>query len=150
MIIFSLSENMDDRVAFSFLKETKKEILKEYSVDELLNTNSSQLNKGKEILKKKMKYYNAKPITTTNGEFIENLNLAKSAVMENIENLLERNNKIDMIIEKSSALNDSSYITYDFAQKIKMKAESERKNKYIIFIISLVVIILIVLYIFAF
>ena len=44
---------MDDRVAFSFLNETKKEILKEYSVDELLNTNSSQLNKGKEILKKK-------------------------------------------------------------------------------------------------
>ncbi len=140
---------MDDKVAFSFLNDVEKEIFNYYKSEELINMNSSQLNKGKEILIKEMRFYNSKPITTGGGEVIDNLNLAKSAVLENIENLLDRNNKIDMIIEKSNALNENSYIMNDFANKIKL-GESERKNKYVYLIVSLVVIVLILLYIFAF
>ena len=140
---------MDDKVAFSFLNDVEKEIFNFYKSEELINMNSSQLNKGKEILIKEMRFYNSKPITTGGGEVIDNLNLAKSAVLENIENLLDRNNKIDMIIEKSNALNENSYIMNDFANKIKLR-ESERKNKYVYLIVSLVVIVLILLYIFAF
>ena len=143
-----LSEQLDDKVAFSFLDEVNKEILSHYSGEELMNMNSSQLNKGKEILIKQMRFYNSKPITTGKGEVIDNLNLAKNAVLENIENLLDRNNKIDMIIEKSNSLNDTSYIMSNVAKKIQIK-ESERKNRYVIIIISLVVIVLI-LYMFAF
>ena len=140
---------MDDKVAFSFLNDVEKEIFNYYKSEELINMNSSQLNKGKEILIKEMRFYNSKPITTGGGEVIDNLNLAKSAVLENIENLLDRNNKIDMIIEKSNALNENSYIMNDFANKMKLR-ESERKNKYVYLIVSLVVIVLILLYIFAF
>ena len=140
---------MDDKVAFSFLNDVEKEIFNYYKSEELINMNSSQLNKGKEILIKEMRFYNSKPITTGGGEVIDNLNLAKSAVLENIENLLDRNNKIDMIIEKSNALNENSYIMNDFANKIKLRG-SERKNKYVYLIVSLVVIVLILLYIFAF
>jgi len=140
---------LDDKVAFSFLNDVEKEIFNYYKSEELINMNSSQLNKGKEILIKEMRFYNSKPITTGGGEVIDNLNLAKSAVLENIENLLDRNNKIDMIIEKSNALNENSYIMNDFANKIKL-GESERKNKYVYLIVSLVVIVLILLYIFAF
>ena len=140
---------MDDKVAFSFLNDVEKEIFNYYKSEELINMNSSQLNKGKEILIKEMRFYNSKPITTGGGEVIDNLNLAKSAVLENIENLLDRNNKIDMIIEKSNALNENSYIMNDFANKIKLR-ESERRNKYVYLIVSLVVIVLILLYIFAF
>ena len=140
---------MDDKVAFSFLNDVEKEIFNYYKSEELINMNSSQLNKGKEILIKEMRFYNSKPITTGGGEVIDNLNLAKSAVLENIENLLDRNNKIDMIIEKSNALNENSYIMNDFANKIKL-GESERKNKYVYLIVSLVVVVLILLYIFAF
>ena len=140
---------MDDKVAFSFLNDVEKEIFNYYKSEELINMNSSQLNKGKEILIKEMRFYNSKPITTGGGEVIDNLNLAKSAVLENIENLLDRNNKIDMIIEKSNALNENSYIMNDLANKIKLR-ESERKNKYVYLIVSLVVIVLILLYIFAF
>ena len=149
IIIILLSEQLDDKVAFSFLNDVEKEIFNYYKSEELINMNSSQLNKGKEILIKEMRFYNSKPITTGGGEVIDNLNLAKSAVLENIENLLDRNNKIDMIIEKSNALNENSYIMNDFANKIKL-GESERKNKYVYLIVSLVVIVLILLYIFAF
>ena len=139
---------MDDKVAFSFLNDVEKEIFNYYKSEELINMNSSQLNKGKEILNKVMRFYNSNPITTGGGEVIENLNLAKSAVLENIENLLDRNNKIDMIIEKSNALNENSYIMNDLANKIKLR-ESERKNKYVVLVISLFFIVLILIYIFA-
>ena len=140
---------MDDKVAFSFLNDVEKEIFNFYKSEELINMNSSQLNKGKEILNKVMRFYNSNPITTGGGEVIENLNLAKSAVLENIENLLDRNNKIDMIIEKSNSLNENSYIMNNFANQIKLR-ESERKNKYVYYVVSLVIIILIFLYIVAF
>ena len=140
---------MDDKVAFSFLNDVEKEIFNFYKSEELINMNSSQLNKGKEILNKVMRFYNSNPITTGGGEVIENLNLAKSAVLENIENLLDRNNKIDMIIEKSNSLNENSYIMNNFTNQIKLR-ESERKNKYVYYVVSLVIIILIFLYIVAF
>ena len=140
---------MDDKVAFSFLNDVEKEIFNFYKSEELINMNSSQLNKGKEILNKVMRFYNSNPITTGGGEVIENLNLAKSAVLENIENLLDRNNKIDMIIEKSNSLNENSYIMNNFTNQIKLR-ESERKNKYVYYVVSLVILILIVLYIVAF
>ena len=110
IIIFLLSEEVKDKDAFSFLYEVKNEILKEYSTEELSNTYSSQLNKAKEILKTKMKYYNSHPITTSDGKLIDTLNFTKDAVMDNVETLLDRNDKIDMIINNSDKLKDSSYM----------------------------------------
>ena len=92
------------------MNEVKNEILKEYSTEELSNTYSSQLNKAKEILKTKMKYYNSHPITTSDGKLIDTLNFTKDAVMDNVETLLDRNDKIDMIINNSDKLKDSSYM----------------------------------------
>ena len=139
-----LSEQLDDKVAFSFLDEVNKEILSHYSGEELMNMNSSQLNKGKEILIKEMRFYNSKPITTGKGEVIDNLNLAKNAVLENIENLLDRNDKIDMIISESNSLKDNTNIISDLTKNLENK-ESQKKNRYIILAISLFLLILILI-----
>ena len=148
MIIMLLSEQISDVRAFAYLNEVKEEILKKYSTDQLVNTNSFQLEEGKNILRKKMQFYNSGPYTTTHGEIIENLNVAKDAVIENIETLIERNNKIDIMVQKSDNLkdfsNNISAITGDI-----LKKESERKNKYVIIVISLFIIVLILIYIFA-
>ena len=126
----------------------KNELLKNFSIDELMNTNGFQLIKGTEILKKKMGYYNSHPITTSNGEMIENLNLAKDAMIENVEALLERNDKMDIIAQKSDSLRDFSNNLSNVVENIRNK-ESERKNKYIIYSIIIIGII-ILLYLFVF
>ena len=144
IIIFLLSEQVKDEDAFSFLYEIKNAIFKEYSAEEL--SNNSQLNKAKEILKIKMKYYNSHPIETSEGKLIDNLNLAKGVIFDNIENLLGRNDKIDMIINESNHLKDSTNIISDLTRNFENK-ESEKKNRYIILAISLFLIILILLYI---
>ena len=113
-----------------------------------MNINSFQFEEGKKILAKKMQFYNSNPLTTNRGEILENLNIAKDAVIENIETLIERNNKIDIMVQKSDNLkdfsNNISAITGDI-----LKKESERKNKYVIIVISLFIIVLILIYIFA-
>ena len=143
-----LSEQVSDTKAFAFLNEVKEEILKKYPTDELMNINSFQFEEGKKILAKKMQFYNSNPLTTNRGEILENLNIAKDAVIENIETLIERNNKIDIMVQKSDNLkdfsNNISAITGDI-----LKKESERKNRYVIVIISLFIIVLILIYIFA-
>lgn len=136
-----MSESVNDKDAFSFLNEVKNELLKSFSIEELMNTNGLQLNKGTEILKKKMVYYNSHPITTSNGEIIENLNLAKDAMIENVEALLERNDKIDIIAKKSDSLKDFSNNLSSVVENIRNK-ESERKNKYVIYLIILIGIII--------
>ena len=143
-----LSEQVSDTKAFAFLNEVKEEILKKYPTEELMNINSFQFEEGKKILAKKMQFYNSNPLTTNRGEILENLNIAKDAVIENIETLIERNNKIDIMVQKSDNLkdfsNNISAITGDI-----LKKESERKNRYVIIIISLFIIVLILIYIFA-
>ena len=130
------------------MNEVKIELLKSFSVDELMNTNGLQLNKGTEILKKKMVYYNSHPITTSNGQIIENLNLAKDAMIENVEALLERDDKIDIIAKKSDSLKDFSNNLSSVVENIRNK-ESERKNKFVIYLLIIVGIVFL-LYFFVF
>ena len=141
-----LSENVENKDAFSFLNEVKNEILKNFGLDELMNTNGLQLNSGKEILKKKMGYYNSHPITTSNGEIIENLNLAKDAMIENVEALLERDDKIDIIAKKSDDLKDYSNNISNIVENIRNR-ESERKNKYMAYLFILVGLIIILYFV---
>ena len=130
------------------MNEVKNELLKNFSVDELMNTNGLQLNKGTEILKKKMGYYNSHPIATSNGEIIENLNLAKDAMIENVETLLERNDKMDIMVQKSDSLKDFSNNLSSVVENLRNK-ESERKNKFVIYAVVIIGIVLL-LYFFVF
>ena len=142
-----LSENVKDEDAFSFLNEVKNEILKNFGLDELMNTNGLQLNMGKEILKKKMGFYNSHPIATTNGDIIENLNLAKGAMIENVEALLERDDKIDIIAKKSDELKAFSNNISSMAENVRKK-EAENNKTYIYLIVAVIVIIILLVYLF--
>jgi hypothetical protein len=147
IIILLLSESVKNEDAFSFLNEVKNVIFKNFSLDELMNTNGLQLEKGSEILKKKMGYYNSHPITTSNGEIIENLNLAKGAMIENVEALLKRDDKIDIIAKKSHDLKAFSNNLSGLAENIRKK-ESEKNNMFIYLIVAIILIIIILVYIF--
>ena len=147
IIILLLSESVKNDDAFSFLNEVKNVIFKNFSLDELMNTNGLQLEKGSEILKKKMGYYNSHPITTSNGEIIENLNLAKGAMIENVEALLKRDDKIDIIAKKSDDLKAFSNNLSGLAENIRKK-ESEKNNMFIYLIVAIILIIIILVYIF--
>jgi len=129
------------------LNEVKNIIFKNFSVDELMNTNGLQLENGSDILKKKMGYYNSHPITTSTGEIIENLNLAKDAIIENVEALLERDDKIDIIAKKSDDLQAFSNNLSGLAENMRKK-EAEKNNMFIYLIVAVILIIIILVYLY--
>ena len=97
-----------------------------------------------------MKYYNrGPPVATSSGQPIDNLNLAKDVVVQNIKTLLERDDNINILVKKSDNLNDVSNTMKYISQNLKNR-ESERKNRYVLMLISLFLVILILIYIFAF
>ena len=149
IIILLLSEQVDDKIAFAYLNDLKRDILKSYSIEDLKNTEGLQLEEAKNILFNKMLFYNAHPVTTSAGEMLTSLNLAKDAIIENVENLLERDNKINLVVQKSDNLKDhSNNISAILSELSKRKNES--KNIYVIMIILLFIFILILIYLISF
>jgi hypothetical protein len=130
-------KEVNDVDAFSFLNEVRNEILKKYSIDDLKLFSAFQFSNGTEILKKYLKYYNEHPVITKTGEIISDLNLAKDAIIENVEKILERDNKMDLVVKKSVELQKFSENINNITKTIR-KSETQRKNKFIIFSIIII------------
>ena len=130
-------KEVNDVDAFSFLNEVRNEILKKYSIDDLKLFSAFQFSNGTEILKKYLKYYNEHPVITKTGEIISDLNLAKDAIIENVEKILERDNKMDLVVKKSAELQKFSENINSITKTIR-RNETQRKNKFIIFSVIIV------------
>ena len=130
-------KEVNDVDAFSFLNEVRNEILKKYSIDDLKLFSAFQFSNGTEILKKYLNYYNSHPVITKTGEIISDLNCAKDAIIENVEKILERDNKMDLVVKKSVELQKFSENINSITKTIR-RSETQRKNKYIIFSVIII------------
>ena len=130
-------KEVNDVDAFSFLNEVRNEILKKYSIDDLKLFSAFQFSNGTEILKKYLNYYNSHPVITKTGEIISDLNCAKDAIIENVEKILERDNKMDLVVKKSVELQKFSENINNITKTIR-KNETQRKNKFIIFSVIII------------
>ena len=130
-------KEVNDVDAFSFLNEVRNEILKKYSIDDLKLFSAFQFSNGTEILKKYLNYYNSHPVITKTGEIISDLNCAKDAIIENVEKILERDNKMDLVVKKSVELQKFSENINSITKTIR-RSETQRKNKFIIFSIIII------------
>mgnify|MGYP002626093003 CR=1 FL=1 len=77
----------------------------------------------------------------------QNLNLAKGAMIENVEALLERDDKIDIIAKKSDELKAFSNNISSMAENVRKK-EAENNKTYIYLIVAVIVIIILLVYLF--
>jgi hypothetical protein len=130
-------KEVNDVDAFSFLNEVRNEILKKYSIDDLKLFSAFQFSNGTEILKKYLNYYNSHPVITKTGEIISDLNCAKDAIIENVEKILERDNKMDLVVKKSVELQKFSENINSITKNIR-RSETQRKNKFIIFSVIII------------
>ena len=130
-------KEVNDVDAFSFLNEVRNEILKKYSIDDLKLFSAFQFSNGTEILKKYLNYYNSHPVITKTGEIISDLNCAKDAIIENVEKILERDNKMDLVVKKSAELQKFSENINSITKNIR-RSETQRKNKFIIFSVIII------------
>ena len=131
------------------LKEVQKQFIETYEYDKIVSATSYLLNSFEEKLKKLMAYYNTCPQKTQTGEIIKNLIDAKSTAVENIEKLISRDQKLNIIVAKSDALNTQSRNINNIAQKIKTQQKLKKMRNMrliiggvIIFVILLFIVIL--------
>ena len=140
----SFSEELKDENAFAFLIDIKRKLLKNNTVESLLSMSTFSLENFSKVLKQYMIYYNTHPLTTKTGEVINELKAATDMMIENIENILERDAKMNIIVSKSENLNNFSVNISSVAENIR-KNETNSRSK-IIYIIIGVLIVIVVLY----
>ena len=143
LILFSI--NVEDNIAFAYLNDLKTEITGKYSIEELNNMNSLQFEEGKKILENRFLYYKYGAVITMKGQMIKNLNLARDAVIDNLENLIERDKKMDIIIHKSDNLLEFSNNLSSIGEAFNKNEENKRKNKYLCFFIFIIIIIILII-----
>jgi ABC-type Fe3+-siderophore transport system permease subunit len=91
-------------------------------------------------------YYNTCPQKNQAGEVIKELIDAKNIAIENIERVIGRDEKLNIIAVKSEALNNQSRNINFIAQQIKKQARMKQIKTMIIVGISIVVVVLIFIF----
>lgn len=102
----TLTESVNATEAFAFLFDLQAELYKILSYEKIIKLSAYQLN-FKNELTNMMIYYNTHPSTMKTGESINIENNSKHCIQESITSIIEKENKISLIVIKESNINES-------------------------------------------
>ncbi|CDW75315.1 synaptobrevin vamp-like protein [Stylonychia lemnae] len=127
------------KIAFAFLQDVRKTLIQQYSPRELENAKAYGLSTFTERIKEKLVYYNDNPITINDktDELLRELNGLKDAMVENLDKLIERDGKIEVILQKAESLSVYSK-TYRANAR---KAKNKMRNRRIFYVFMLILIL---------
>ena len=112
------------------MAEVRKALLDQYTMREIEAAQSYSLKTfGSNLLKPKMVHYNDNPDIEVDktSELFNKMNDLKSDMIENIESLIQRDGKIEIIAEKALNL---SVVSNSFHKKSKKLKEQERRKRF--------------------
>ena len=144
-----ITSNFPEDTTFAFLMEVQRQFLNQNDYKDIMKKQSYQMEYFQKNLKNIMDYYNKCPEKTLSGEIIKNLVDAKSIAIENIEKLIERDDKLNITVQKSDKLYDQSKNINSLANSIKNQKKAEKLRNMRLLIgggIILVIIIFIILF----
>ena len=139
-----MGENIETDVAFSYLADIKKKFLLTFSMQQIQNSYSYQLKSFSDDIKKFTNSYTQNPVSKITT-LKNNISQTSEVLHENIEKLIKRNEKLDIIAQKSSSLMDSSDTFYRNIHKIKMR-QKYKKLKYLAMVVLLILFIVLLIY----
>ena len=140
-----LSENYDDDIAFAFLKDLKKILLSKYDYEKIASFCAYQLNDFDKNLSQLINYYNSNPTITKTGDVISELHEAKNAQIENIEQIFERDQKLNIIAIKSESLYNQSKNINLMAMEIS-KQKRRKQMKIVLIMIGVLFLLFLIYY----
>ena len=106
------SEDTERKLAYSFLADLKKTFYNAFTTIQIMDARSYELEFA-ETIQKKIKFFNDNPVgfDTKTDEVLSELMGVKDVMVENMEQILERDFKIEVCLAKASDLSRYS-ITY--------------------------------------
>lgn len=102
-------ENSKRRIPFAFLTEVKDRFQAAYSRDAIQKAIAFGMNQDfSKVLSGQLTYFNTNPDADNFGRIRGQIDEVKGIMVQNIERVLERGEKIDLLVDKTEALNASA------------------------------------------
>ena len=133
-----MGEYLETDVAFSFLADLKKKFLATFDNQKIQSSYSYQLKNFSEEIHKLSDFYINNPQSKL-AMLKNNINQTSEIMHENVEKLFQRNEKLDITLQKSSNLLGSSDVFYKNIHRMKMKQKYKRL-KYLAFFMLILLI----------
>jgi len=139
-----MGENLDMEVAFSYLADLKKKFMSTYDLKKIQGSYSYQLKSFSEEIQKLQEYYVKNPQSKL-AMLKNSINQTNEIMHENVEKLFQRNEKLEITLQKSNNLLGNSDVFYKNIHRMKMKQKYKRL-KYIAFFILVVLVMALLIY----
>ena len=133
-----MGEHLETDVAFSFLADLKKKFLATYDNQKIQSSYSYQLKNFSEEIHKLSDFYIKNPQSKL-AMLKNNINQTSEIMHENVEKLFQRNEKLDITLQKSNNLLGSSDVFYKNIHRMKMKQKYKRLKYLAFFILVLLI-----------
>ena len=141
-----MTEMFPDDLAFAFLDDLRKKFIQTYDYEKIASFYSYQLTEFDKVISQLISYYNTCPQKNQSGEIIKELIDAKNIAIENIEKVIGRDEKLNIIAVKSESLNNQSRNINYIAQQIKKQARMKQIKTMIIVTVTIIVIVLLFIF----
>ena len=139
-----MGENLDVDVAFSYLADLKKKFISTYDNQKIQSSYSYQLKNFSDEIKKLQDFYVKNPQSKL-ALLKNSINQTSEIMHENVEKLFQRNEKLEITLQKSNNLLGNSDVFYKNIHRMKMKQKYKRL-KYIAFFILIILVIALLIY----
>ena len=141
-----MTEMFPDDLAFAFLDDLRKKFIQTYDYEKIASFCAYQLTEFDKVISQLISYYNTCPQKNQSGEVIKELIDAKNIAIENIEKVIGRDEKLNIIAVKSESLNNQSRNINYIAQQIKKQARMKQIKTMIIVTVTIIVIVLLFIF----
>ena len=139
-----MGENLDVEVAFSYLADVKKKFFSSYDKQKIQSSYSYQLKSFSDEIRKLQDFYIKNPQSKL-AMLKNNINQTSEIMHQNVEKLFQRNEKLEITLQKSNNLLGNSDVFYKNIHRMKMKQKYKR-IKYIAVFILIVLIMAMLIY----
>ena len=139
-----MGENLNVDVAFSYLADLKKKFFSLYDKQKIQTSYSYQLKSFSDEIQKLQDFYIKNPQSKL-AMLRNNINQTSEIMHQNVEKLFERNEKLEITLQKSNNLLGNSDVFYKNIHRMKMKQKYKRL-KYIALFILIVLIMALLIY----
>uniref|UniRef100_A0A7S1CNB8 V-SNARE coiled-coil homology domain-containing protein n=1 Tax=Bicosoecida sp. CB-2014 TaxID=1486930 RepID=A0A7S1CNB8_9STRA len=107
------------RVAFAFLEQIKQKFQETYG-ERAMKAIAFAMNEDfSRVLKSDMEYFNENPAGDRMGHVREQIDEVRGIMVQNIEKVLQRGEKIELLVDKTDALSQSAFKFKKQAKQVK-------------------------------
>lgn len=97
------------RIPFSFLQDIKQRFLAAYSKDRIETALAFGMNEFSKVIAKQMEFYSSNPNADRIRQVHGEIEQVKDVMVHNIERVLERGERIELLVDKTDTLNQRAF-----------------------------------------